>query len=291
MKFTRINPILLFLLLITTGCGSSSVLNQGKVSPSNFYAKTKFSTNKSLILLPCEIDGQTRVFLFDTGATVTTVQRDSMFGKIVSVRGASNRTVENGTETIKSFKIGEVDFVNTFATNEKLPELKTKIPNFGGILGRSIINKANWLIDSPNKTIEISNRDLSDDSFMDILLDKSRDAPYTAIEINGKQYGAIVDLGSSSVFNVPEGTELATWLLQRYNFKAENRERYTVGGSEMITEQIGIIPLLRIGDMEFKAVRVNINQSSQIRVGMGLFKHSIIYIDNENRRYRLKPAD
>ena len=230
MKIVQFDHILLLLLLIVTSCSSPNLINQGEVKSSNFYTKTKFITAKSLIIIPCKIDGQTRNFLFDTGATVSTVQRDSIIGKLIKVRGASNRIVENGSEIIKSFKIGDVDFINTFATNENFVTLKDSILNFGGVLGRSILNKANWLIDYPNKTLEISNRDLSNDSFTDIFLDNSTGAPYTFVEINKKKHRAIIDLGSTSIFNVPKETELAKQLLQTYDFKENKRERYTVGG-------------------------------------------------------------
>ena len=262
-------------------------MERGSVKPGDFYVKTNFSTAKSLIVFPCELNGETKNFLFDTGAQVTTVQRDSIFGDIIKVRGASNRTVENGSETIGSFKIGEVEFINTFATNENMTELKEKIPNFGGILGRSIINKANWLIDYPNKTIEISNRELANESFSDISIDKSADAPYTNIEIDGIHYRAIIDLGSSSTFNVPHETELANQLLHKYDFVQNERERYTVGGMQMITEQIVVVPKMTIGNLEFTNVEVNLNQSSQIRIGMSLFKDCMVYIDNTNRKYGL----
>jgi hypothetical protein len=288
MKYIKGNTISLIIsIFIISGCSTTKLADQGKVTPDQFYAKRNFETAKSLIVIPCELDGQAKNFLFDTGAQVSAVQRDSIFGDIIQVRGASNRTVENGSETIKSFKIGDVDFVNTFATNENMIGLKEKIPNFGGVLGRSIINKANWLINYPNKTIEISNRELANESFTAISLDKSVDAPYTTIEIDRRQYKAIIDLGSTSTFNVPAETELAKQLLLKYNFQQNKRERYTLGGVEVITEQVGRVPKMKIGDLEFTDVEVNINQSSQTRVGMPLFENCMIYIDNTNRKYSI----
>jgi hypothetical protein len=233
------------------------------------------------------MDGEVKNFLFDTGATVTTVQRDSIMGDIVEVRGASNRVVENGSETIESLKFGDVDFVGTFATNENMIELNEKILNFGGVLGRTIINKANWLINYPERKVEISTRDLSDDSYLDIILDPSSSAPIATVEVDGMNYESIIDLGSTSVFNVPKDTELASQLLEKYEFEESERERYTVGGTQKITELIGVIPSVKFGELEFNDVLVNINQSSQIRVGMSMFTECLIYIDNDNDRYRI----
>lgn len=293
MAIQKVNKIhiFLFLQIIAIGCSVPNLVNRGEVIPSNFYTKINFATAKSLILIPCAFEGETKNFIFDTGATVTAIQRDSTIGKTITVRGASNRTTQNGSEILESFKINDVNFTNTFATNENMIGLKEQIENFGGILGRSIINKANWLIDYPARTLEISNKNLSDDSFLDIELNKQDDAPHTWIEINGKKYDAIIDLGSISTLNIPWETELAKDLLAVYDFEDYTRERYTVGGLETITEKIGVVPMMKIGNMEFKDVSVNLNRSSQIRLGMSFFKNSIIYIDNSNRRYRIKGSE
>ncbi|MCZ4409059.1 pepsin/retropepsin-like aspartic protease family protein [Cryomorphaceae bacterium 1068] len=277
-----------FLLFVCFGCTANKQLTKGSVEPKEFNAKVSFTTAKSLVLIPCEIEGNTKNFIFDTGAQVTTIQRDSIFGEIITVRGGSNRTVENGSETVASLKIGEVDFINTFATNENEVELSKRIPNYGGILGRTVIDKANWLINYPEKTIELSNENICTDGFTDIPLLESSTTPYTFVEIDGVSYQAILDLGSTSVFNVPEDTELAKLLLSKYNFEKNTRERYTVGGTQNVTELIGSVPAMSIGDLTFTDVRVNINQSSQIRLGMPFFAAYEICIDNENHRYRIR---
>jgi hypothetical protein len=249
-------------LIVFISCSTGSRFTQGRVNPAEFYAKTTFFTAKSLMILTCELDGVSKNFIFDTGAQVSAIQRDSISGDVITVRGGSNRTVENGSETVKSLKIDGVEFVNTFATNENMAYLEEKIPNYGGVLRRTIIDKSNWLIDYPNRTIELSNKKLSDESYTDIPLIKSSDTPYMLVEINNAKYRSIIDLGSISIFNVPEDTELAGELLNKYQFVENSRERYTVGGIETITERIGTVPLLKLGATEFRNVTVNINLSS-----------------------------
>jgi len=282
-------PLIALLFLFLIKCApTQKLIKQGKVSPADFHAKISFETAKSVMLIPCEAHGKKTNYIFDSGAQLTAVQRDSLIGEIVQVRGATNRVVENGTETIPSFKIGAVTFLNTFATNEDMVGLKEQIPNFGGVLGQSIISKANWLIDYPNRTIEISNKHLADHTFKEIFLDPSSQAPRTFVTIDSQEYRAIIDMGSTAVFNVPEGTSLANQLMDKYEFKPHTRDRYTVGGLQYITEMVGIIPSISIGDMSFQNVRVNINQSSQIRLGMKFFENYIIYIDNNHKKYLLK---
>ena len=280
--------ILSFFMFIFTGCSLGYKMNRGAVSPPEFYEKISFEKAKGLMLLPCEYEGQTKNYLFDTGAQLTGIQRTKLKGKRVEVRGASNRSVENGTEVLKSFKIGDVEFKKTFATNGDMQGLKDQIPNFGGVLGRPIIDRANWLIDNVNNVVEISNRDLSDTTFMDIPLAPSSGAPYTTVIIDGEEHKAILDLGSIAQLNVPRGTDLAAKLIEKYDFNDQPRERYTVGGLRSIIQQVGILPELVINGMKFHNVEVAINESSQVRVGMNLFKDRIVYIDNDRKMYRVK---
>jgi len=81
-------------------------------------------------------------------------------GKTQRISGASKRKIKFGEEYVRLLKIGTVDFKNTFALNGVLDGLKQQIPNFGGIIGQTIINKANWQIDFPNKKLILSNKDL-----------------------------------------------------------------------------------------------------------------------------------
>jgi hypothetical protein len=66
------------------------------------------------------------------------------------------------------------------------------------------------------------------------------------------------------------------------------RERYTIGGLQTIKEKVGIVPLIKLGSLDFKDVKTTINVSSQPRIGIGFFKDCIIYIDNHENNYKIK---
>jgi hypothetical protein len=59
-------------------------------------------------------------------------------------------------------------------------------------------------------------------------------------------------------------------------------------GIESIKEKIGIVPMIKLGNMEFKDVNTTINVSSQPRIGIGFFKNCEIYIDNLENNYKIK---
>ena len=289
LKMNKSYIFIIALVISIHGCSTTHKMKRGTVVPSEFYETISITTAKGIVLVPCEYEGKIENYYFDTGAQLTDIQRTKLKGKRVSVRGASNRSAESGTEVLKSFKIGDVDFRKTFATNTDAKGLKEQIPNFGGTLGRPIIDRANWLIDLQNKTLVISDTELSDDSFMDIPLEISPNgAPHTKVTIDDEEYRVIIDLGSTAMLNVPNDSKLASKLIAVYEFNDQERERYTVGGLQSIVQQVGIIPSIKVGEMSFEDVEVSINTSSQIRIGMNLFKNRIIYIDNTNSKYRVK---
>ncbi len=285
----KIRLLLIVLLILNSfSCSVTKNQNKGNVVPENFFYQTEFKTIKSVIVLPFDINGVSKNFLFDTGADYSIIQRDSIIGKAGNYGGASNRNMKLGNEIISSIKIGSIDFINTVALNGDMIGLKEQIPNFGGIIGQSIIKKANWLIDYPNKSINISDKNLSDTSFETIRIKREEGAPYTYISINGVDYKVIIDFGSSSEFNLPEDSKLAKQLLKQYSFSYNERDRYTLGGLQKIKEKVGIVPLITLGNMDFKNVNTTINVSSQPRIGIGFFRHYKIYIDNIDNIYKIK---
>lgn len=286
----KILKLLLFVLIpfLLFSCSITKNQKLGSVHPNNFNYETEFTTAKTVIIVPSKINGVSKNFYFDTGAQYSLIQRDSLIGKIENVIGASKREMELGTETIASIKIGTIDFRNTIALNGNLEGLKEQVSNFGGIIGQPIINKANWLIDYPNKRLRVSNENLVDETFEAIKIRREGGLSYTYITINGKEYKVIIDFGSSSELSLPEESKLAKQLLQQYEFVDNERERYTLGGLQSIQEKVGIVPLVKLGGMVFKNVSTKINTQSQPRIGISFFKDYVIYIDNLENDYKIK---
>lgn len=281
---------MILVAFIAISCSIQKEQNKGYTTSTSFDYTTNFQTLKSVMVIPFELNGVTKNFLFDTGADFTLIQRDSTIGKTSNFSGASKRSMSLGHEIIKSLKIGPIDFRNTVALNGDLEGLKSQILNFGGLLGQPIINKAKWLIDYPNRTVQITSESLSDYNFEALEMKYKDGAPYTYIIINGLRQKVVIDFGSSSEFNLPEDSKLAKHLMAKYEFKDNIRERYTLGGIQKINEKIAIIPLIKLGSMEFKNVSTVINVSSQPRIGIGFFKDCQIYIDNSKESFKIKKS-
>ena len=279
---------LTLLLLLSFSCSVTHYQKQGTIQPKSFDAETEFTTVKTVMIIPSIINGVSKNFYFDTGAQYSIIQRDSILGKSMTLDGASNRSIKTGSEVVNSFKIKNVEFVGTVASNTDMAGLKEQIPNFGGIIGTPIINKANWLIDYPNKKLRISSKNLADESFETIKIKRKGGSPYTYISINGIEHKVVIDFGSSSEFSLPKESKLAKELLQQYEFEDNERERYSIGGLQTIKEKVGIIPVVKLGDMEFENVSLKIGVQSQARIGISFFKNCIIYIDNLEDNYKIK---
>ncbi len=80
---------ILFFVLITIcllGCSITSKIKKGQVVPLEFDEEIKFSTQKSVIILPVALNGVEKNFLFDTGADFNVIQRDSLIGNQKNMR-------------------------------------------------------------------------------------------------------------------------------------------------------------------------------------------------------------
>ena len=142
MRYIKV-ILIVSLFSITLGCTYRGYQKKGTVEKSEFYYSTEFTTLKSLLVIPVDINGEIKNFLFDTGADATVIQRDTLLGKTTKIGGASNRKMTFGKEIVESMKIGTVNFQNTFAWNTDLVGLKEQVTDFGGLIGQPIISKAN----------------------------------------------------------------------------------------------------------------------------------------------------
>ena len=132
MNMIHLKPIafaLIFWLLYS--CSITRIQKKGSVLPENFKSDIEFTTLKTVMIVPVDLNGISKNFLFDTGADYSVIQRDSIIGRSSNVSGATNRKMKMGEEYVASIKVGNIDFKNTFALNSDLIGLKEQIPNLG----------------------------------------------------------------------------------------------------------------------------------------------------------------
>ncbi|HEX2921564.1 MAG TPA: hypothetical protein VHO50_10410 [Bacteroidales bacterium] len=290
IRFFPKSPFCLVIFCFLTSCSVTSYQKAGSVSPGTFHYKTTFTEFKSCIVIPLIIGNDTSNFLFDTGCQITLLQNDTVTGGKLKITGASDNTAKLSHARIDTLIIGDILINNTHAASGNFEGIKEQIPTFGGLIGQPIINKANWLIDYPNKTIEISSQDLSDETFKTIRISEKGGSPFTFITIDGKKYKALIDLGSSKGMSIPQNQEPANAIIQKYDLHENEREVFRIGGLEKVKEHIGIIPVIEIGDIVFNDVETAVFNTNKIRIGNLFFKDCQLYIDNTNKCYKVKRA-
>ncbi|MGL4631175.1 MAG: hypothetical protein ACRCVT_08220 [Leadbetterella sp.] len=263
--------------------------NKGYVSPQSTESVISFNVSRGLVSIPVEFEGVQKNFLFDNGDDLTTINRKERKGRKTKVGTSSGGKATLGLETVDVLKINSLEFKNICARNTNLDFIEKDSPNLGGLIGQSIISKANWLIDYPNKKLTISVNNIPSQDFEIISVKNIRD-PNIDLGYDGKKYSAFVDLGSTTALGVVEGTELATKLMATYTFKENTREIASAEGLNTITEKVGLVSKLKIGSVEFNNVYCSTRKSSskKIRIGMEFFKEHQLMIDNTNKVFRVK---
>jgi hypothetical protein len=280
--------LIVFSIWFLNACSITRDQRQGSITPKQFIYELPFTTIKNIIILPVAIEGQTRNFLFDTGAQLSIIQRDTLLGKTENFTGASKRKMRMGREIVGRMSIGPVHFNDTHAGNGDLVGLKEQVPDFGGLIGQPIIRKANWLIDYPAKTITLSSEGINTKGFKRIKIDRKSGSPFIELEVLGHRYEAIIDMGSSATFSIPEDHPLAKKALETFEFKENIRDVYTLGGLQEIKELVGYTNSIKIDGITFESVYTDIRNTSKLRLGMRFFKDCQVLIDKKSGDYWIK---
>ena len=290
MKYQKI--ILVILLPLHLGCSVAKLQEKGKVKPKYFYSKFAFETYQSAVVFDAIVDGQTKKFLFNNTSDFSFVQREILQRKKSKPPKASTGKIKSGRVVVPSIQIGNTQFLKTHALKGDSAEYKAQVPDFGGIIGKPIISKANWLINCSEKRMEISNANLVGESFKEIETVWKNGVPYTSIDINGKQYQVLLDLGSPSALSLPKGSEFAEDVARAIGLSESTLNSHTQRGLQKPKEKVLVIPKVRLGEFEFKQVDVNISTSGEPGIGLNFFRDYLIYIDNLNGGvYKLKKND
>jgi hypothetical protein len=263
--------------------------NKGFISPKSDEVTLDFSTARNLVILPVNLDGTLKYFAIDSGDELTTINRKEPKGKVKKVGTATGEKAKVGQEIVKSMIMGEMELKNICAQNLNFEYIEKEVPNYGGLIGQSILSKANWMIDYPNKKVKISTKEINTDGFETIAMKKIRD-PYIDVVIDRITYKAFVDLGSSTAFSVLESSDLGKKLSTKITFVEESKETFTASGVNTSIVKRGILPTIKVGNIELNNTNMILTKksSAEIRIGMSFFKDCMLYLDYKNGNYKFK---
>ena len=97
--------------------------------------------------------------------------------------------------------------------------------NFGGLLGQSVIKKANWVIDFGKQQITMTSEAVG--PYQHVVSDqRENDMFYASVLIEGQLHRALIDLGYNGGLDVPITSALADTLRTRYPLHEESSKKW-----------------------------------------------------------------
>jgi len=196
-------PILLFFIFLS-GCINYSNFDRGYFIAANSEpVEIEFEVISDFIIIKAEINGVSGTFLFDNGFFLSAVnpefaQRAHIdFKNSTNIRDANNKKARIPESTVDSVTIKNQIFLKTgfyqINTDDFLP-----CDHIDGIIGASIINKANWKINFEEKKIQISSIPFKENGNTLAISFSDNNSSFTTISILGVSYNCKIDLGSAS---------------------------------------------------------------------------------------------
>lgn len=196
--------ILIVLFVIVTSRTISSDFQRGYFTPAKDQpVLIEFERASKLIVIQAEVNGIKGKFLLDNGFSLSSVNLDFASRAGIEFDGSSNIKDANSKRakikeaTVKTVNINGQIFSNTgfylIDTNMFLP-----CNEIDGIIGASIIRKANWKIDFKKSEIQISSVPFELDGFKLHTRFRNNNSTFTTISIHGQKIESMIDLGSTS---------------------------------------------------------------------------------------------
>ena len=267
----------------------SLALNKGRVTPRTYTVTFPYEPYRGLITFPVQLDGVTKKVIFDTGnhlsgfnhkpnsSRIATISNENSQGNSIDLEMFGLKLLEVEEVTFKNTVYFYHDFSSTFATVEELGG-----EDFGGLLGQSVIKKANWIIDFGKQQITMTSEAVG--PYQHMVSDQWEDNMfYASVLIEGQLYRALIDLGYNGGLNVPITSALADTLRTRYPIREENSKKMVLSETIESTQYKGTLPLVSIDDHPYRAVPFTIDSTANFKIGTRFFKDQVLYIDNDNK--------
>jgi len=207
-KYTILRSISLSLILVTllilSSCIQTSNFNRGHFIPNKVQPiSIPFELVNELIVIKAIINGVEGRFLFDNGFSLSAVNQEfsnraginfSNTANIVDANNQRAKTLETTVDTVyiqgQIFKETGFYKIDTSAFFPCSP--------IDGIIGASIINKANWQIDFASKTMHISSKAFdSSGSVLDVEF-SNNNSSFVNILVKDKHVRAKIDFGKTT---------------------------------------------------------------------------------------------
>ncbi|MCW5910891.1 MAG: retropepsin-like domain-containing protein [Cyclobacteriaceae bacterium] len=205
MERSRVRVFFFCVLPVVSGCISINYFDRGElIAMPNTITEIPFRSENGLIVIGAEINGVHGQFLFDNGFSLSAVtpqfaeRAGIRFKNKMKLTDANNNAVSTPVAIVDTVRFGHLSFVNT-GFYEVDTDVFFPCTAIDGIIGGSIINKANWEIDFRQSKIRISPDPFDNKGIrMDISFSGNNNT-FTTLLINGNHpVNSKIDFGKNS---------------------------------------------------------------------------------------------
>jgi len=253
-------------------------------------------------ILPITIDNNQYKFIFDTGATITTLSQDVFQnGNYKVVDSFPVFDAAKTTKFLKAVKIPRLQIGNKefFSTKVVLQPQFNYSEVFGcekidGILGYDIIKQMKWKIDNHTNKIYLSsdiNTLISENEVYKIKFREKNNTILVNTKINGAKTFLQVDTGFNKKISINKF--LYDYLKQKKSAFSEVQfkgwTKTTFYGKIQGTYQLLKLDTFEIGDLSFNKPIAHHSTNSHSILGNEFFKKFVVILDPSKKNILLEP--
>lgn len=293
----------IYLSVLYTAYGQSAkeqlaIVNSGDLAAKDFYEEITYEDRFGYLIVPVTIGDGNYEYIFDTGGynTLTSEIMDSnQLTPVMEVQVGSSNQLKSKVVIAKIpvLSLSGVEFTNVGAFNfdfDDSPQI-TCYTN-GGLIGKSVIEKAIWQINAIDKKITVTD-DIGKLQHLDnafrirVSLDKTLN-PFIKAKINGKTETFLLDFGYGGLLSLTEKTGRKYAAPNTVEIEGEG----AVGANGVVHETTYLTPLQRfsIGDAHTgRQVAYHAASNNYNLIGSELTKYFIVTLNFRDRELYLTP--
>ncbi|MEM6800381.1 MAG: retropepsin-like aspartic protease [Bacteroidota bacterium] len=294
---------LLFILsFIFSACSSTSNFDKGYLEKEvKDTVEVPFEMYRGLIILEVAFNGVSGNFLFDNGASYSCVNKDFADKAGIVFRSGSSIRDGNNNRTVVRQSIAEdisITDIHFKKTGVYLIDTKKFFPcneDIDGILGASIINKINWLIDFKRNILKISSQSFKNGGLPIKIGISSNNSSFMGFELNGFPVKAKIDFGYTGALKLrmKEYRQKFSGVPALRVMGVSSLSVTGLGKSDTTYEFYEGIQMKK-GETTLAyppEVELTKNLKQQARIGMDFFKNYELVINSSEREYQLLPYE
>lgn len=301
-KFLSLPLILFFSFqLKAQNLVSDTLYKKGVLQNKNFEVTFPFENSRDWIILTVDINGIPKRFLFDTGASISVLDSNTIGDLSLKEIGTLAISDVNRKKAVQ--KVCEIQNMTIGGMLIKdAPICITNFPEFlscegiQGILGINIINKFNWIISNESMTLTITDKRIEKNiNEKEFYYYQSHNNHLVNISIDNNQFwDCCIDFGFNGTLSIHE-LRYDKSIKDKINSGAVQsaiKSKYGLFGKSAVDTSF-YVNAYNIKIREFLedsiVLTLENDSSSLILIGAEFFSRFNVKIDNTNQRYILCP--